>query len=151
MPDHIYALPEGYRFEAYELQRLLSVDRYGLKYFGYDHGEGRRVAIKEYLPESLAVRQQDAAVVPRSSTVKADFDAGLTRFLDGAQAQSRVNHPGMAKVHSWLQANGTGYIIMEYVGGGDAFRKAEEARQHPAEGGTGATRAGRPGRLGAAA
>ena len=117
MPDHIYALPEGYRFEAYELQRLLSVDRYGLKYFGYDHGEGRRVAIKEYLPESLAVRQQDGAVVPRSSAVKADFDAGLTRFLDGAQAQSRVNHPGMAKVHSWLQANGTGYIVMEYVVG----------------------------------
>lgn len=117
MPDHIYALPEGHRVEAYELQRLLSVDRYGLKYFGYDHNENRQVAIKEYLPDSLAVRQDDSAVVPRGSAAKADFDAGLTRFLDGARAQSRIDHPGMAKVHSWLQANGTGYIVMEYVEG----------------------------------
>ena len=117
MPDHIYALPQGHRVEAYELQRLLSVDRYGLKYFGYDHNENRQVAIKEYLPDSLAVRQDDSAVVPRGSAAKADFDAGLTRFLDGARAQSRIDHPGMAKVHSWLQANGTGYIVMEYVEG----------------------------------
>ena len=117
MPDHIYALPQGYRHEAYEFQRLLSVDRHCIKYLGYDHGEDRQVAIKEYLPDSLAVRQDDLAVVPRSSAGKADFDAGLTRFLDGARAQSRVDHPGMAKVHHWLRANGTGYIIMEYVEG----------------------------------
>ena len=117
MPEHIYALPEGYRHEAYEFQSLLSVDRYCVKYLGYDHGEGRQVAIKEYLPDSLAVRQDDFSVVPRSSAGKADFDAGLTRFLDGARAQSRVDHPGVAKVHHWLRANGTGYIIMEYVEG----------------------------------
>ena len=117
MPDHIYALPQGYRHEAYEIQRLLSVDRHCIKYMGYDHGEDRQVAIKEYLPDALAVRQEDFSVVPRSSAGKADFDAGLTRFLDGARAQSRVDHPGVAKVHHWLRANGTGYIIMEYVEG----------------------------------
>ena len=117
MADHLYALPSGYRLESHEFKEVLSVGHYGIKYIGFDHHHDKQVAIKEYLPDGLAVRRDDTSVLPRSTADKATFGFGLSRFLDEAQMQSRLNEPSLVKIHQVLRANGTGYVVMDYVEG----------------------------------
>ena len=116
MADHLHALPSGHLLEGYELQRVLSAGRYGLKYLALDRDKGQPVAIREYLPDGLALRQEQA-VAPRSSAARADFDLGLARFMDIARAQLRIRHPNMAGAQKWFKANGTAYMVMDYVEG----------------------------------
>ena len=116
MADHLHALPSGHLLEGYELQQVLSAGRYGLKYLALDRDKGQSVAIREYLPDGLALRQEQA-VEPRSSAAKADFDLGLARFMDIARAQLRIRHPNMAGAQKWFEANGTAYMVMDYVEG----------------------------------
>ncbi|MGD8841464.1 MAG: hypothetical protein PVI70_17790, partial [Gammaproteobacteria bacterium] len=60
MPDsYQQALPEGTRIENYELKGVLGVGGFGITYIAYDHNLQRDVAIKEYLPEGLAMRSSD--------------------------------------------------------------------------------------------
>ena len=118
MADHLYALPQGYRLESYEFRQVLSLGRFGIKYLATNHEDATSVAVKEYLPDGVAVRQPDGVeVVPKSSTEKANFDAGLARFLEAAQAQARIRHPNLVRTHRSLQANGTAYVVMDYVEG----------------------------------
>lgn len=117
MADHLYALPSGHHLEEYELQGVLSVDRYGIKYLAAPAGEAEQVAIKEYLPDGIALRQEGVKVTSRSSVAQADFAAGLAQFLDGARIQAHIDHPNLLKLHRWFEANGTGYIVMDYIEG----------------------------------
>lgn len=118
MADHLYALPQGYRLESYEFRQVLSLGRFGIKYIATNHEDATSVAIKEYLPDGVAVRQQDGVqVVAGSSTTKANFDAGLARFLEDAHAQAHIHHPNLVRTHRSLQANGTAYTVMDYLEG----------------------------------
>ena len=117
MADHLYALPNGFRLEEYEIKEVLSVGSYGIKYLGFDHRNEKRVAIKEYLPDRVASRQEDANVLPRSTADKTMFDVGQTRFLEEARVQARINEPNLVRIHKVLRANGTGYVVMDYVEG----------------------------------
>ena len=116
MADHLLALPSGHRLEEFEIRQVLSLGPYGIKYVGFDHEHNSQVAIKEYLPDGIAVRSEDT-VVPRSSADAQPFRLGLRRFLEEARIQSRLDQSNLAKVHRPFQANGTGYVVMEYVEG----------------------------------
>ena len=116
MANNYFALPDGYRLEEYEIQGVLGVGALGIKYVGFDHNLEKPVVVKEYLPDPLSARA-DTGVVPKSSAHKADFDAGLNRFLDEGEALTRIAHPNLVEVLRCLRANGTGYIIRDYVEG----------------------------------
>ena len=118
MADHLYALPSGHRLGDYEVQQVLSVGRYGIKYRATDptHPE-QPLAIKEYLPDGLAVRSPDGQVLPTSPGTRAAFATGLARFIDEARGQASVQHPNLIRVHRWFRANGTGYVVLDYAEG----------------------------------
>ena len=63
MTDYLHALPSGYRIEEYELVRVLGSCGFGITYLGYDHHLDKAVAIKEYLPNDLAVGGDDCDFV----------------------------------------------------------------------------------------
>ena len=117
MADHLHALAEGFRLDQYEFQGVLSSSEAGIKYFCLDHELGRRVAVMEYLPSTLATRQGGGAVVPQSSAAQRTFNELLEQFLEEADAAARFRHPSMVSVHGSLRANGTGYVLMDYVEG----------------------------------
>ena len=50
------ALPAGTRLGEFELRRVIGVGGFGIVYLAFDHGLEREVAIKEYMPSSLASR-----------------------------------------------------------------------------------------------
>ena len=116
--DHyIDALPPGYRIREYEVLRMLGRGGFGITYLAHDTLLDRDVAIKEYLPTDYAVRTEDHSVKPRSSEASDDYTWGLERFLDQARMLARLNHPSIVGVHAYVELNGTGYIVMEYIEG----------------------------------
>ena len=117
MADHLYALPSGHRLGDCEVQQVLSVSRYGIKYRATDPNLEQPLAIKEYLPDGLAVRSPDGQVLPTSSATRAAFATGLARFIDEARGQASVQHPNLIRVHRWFRANGTGYVVLDYAEG----------------------------------
>ena len=116
-PDHRLALPQGTRVQDFEFHRVLGHGGFGITYLGWNVALDIPVAIKEYLPADLAMREQDMSVLPKSSGDEADFHWGLDRFLDEARVMARFKHPNIVQVQHFFQAHGTAYIVMEYVEG----------------------------------
>ena len=127
--DHLNALPVGFRFEEHEIIRILGSGGFGITYLGYDHNLDKAVAIKEYLPNDLAVRQGGSTVLPKSSADKEDFEWGLERFLDEARTLAKFDHRNIIKVHRFFRAHETGYILMEYAEGKTLSELLKEKRK----------------------
>ena len=114
MPTHLNALPDGYKLHEYELVRVLGIGGFGITYLGYDHLD-KPVAIKEYLPNDLAIRKDNTEVLDKSITQPAassdddqsDFDWGLDRFLKEARVLARFDHRNLVKIYRFFEAHGT--------------------------------------------
>ena len=125
-PDHRLALPPGTRVQDFEFHRVLGHGGFGITYLGWNMALDIPVAIKEYLPADLAMREQDRSVLPKSAGDEADFHWGLDRFLDEARVMARFKHPNIVQVQHYFQAHGTACIVMEYVEGetlSDLFKR----------------------------
>jgi serine/threonine protein kinase len=75
-------LPAGTRLRNYELLSVLGHGGFGITYYAKDTTLGREVAVKEYLPTTLALRENGSTVVPRSTQFAEDFIWGRERFLE---------------------------------------------------------------------
>src|SRR5262249_7836643 len=76
-----------------------------------------RVAIKEYLPSDIAVRNPDQSVAPNSTQSGEDFMWGKRRFLDESRTIASFRHPNIVRVMRFFEAKGSAYMVMEYVEG----------------------------------
>ena len=114
---HEHALKTKYRLHEYEIVRVLGAGGFGITYLGYDLSLDKAVAIKEYLPDDLAVRKPDLSVIAKSSQAKADYAWGLNSFMQEARTLARFQHPNLVQVHRFFEAHGTAYIVMDYVEG----------------------------------
>ncbi|GEM_PF-1804275 len=116
--DNRNALPIGYRLENYQIQGVLGDGGFGITYLAKDTQLDALVALKEYLPNELAVRQtDDYTVQPKSQTDADDFAWGLERFVKEAQTLAQFKHPNIVRVLHFFQAHNTAYIVMEYEQG----------------------------------
>jgi serine/threonine protein kinase len=112
------ALAGGSRLESYEIQDILGVGGFGITYKGYDHDLHCHVAIKEYLPDGLALRADDGtSVTPRSDGDEPYYKQGLKRFLEEARILAKFKERSIVRVTRFLEANGTGYLLMDYEEG----------------------------------
>jgi serine/threonine protein kinase len=111
-------LPVGTRLRNCEILSILGHGGFGITYYARDVTLGREVAIKEYLPTSLAIRADGTMVVPRSTKVAEDFVWGRERFLEEARILASLEGaPAVVRVHDFLEANGTAYMIMGLIRG----------------------------------
>lgn len=115
--EHRAALRPGYSLLWYRVERVLGQGGFGITYLAQDTNLAQPVAIKEYLPLELAVREQDASVHPVSMDHGESFKWGLTRFLSEAQTLARFDHPNIVRVLSVFEANNTAYMVMRYEEG----------------------------------
>lgn len=87
MTDHennrtvLNALPVGYRFNEFEIKEVIGGGGFGIVYRAWDHQLERTIAIKEFMPSSLAVRNEDMTTVLRSERFSKAFSAGLNSFI----------------------------------------------------------------------
>ncbi len=87
-------------FPAHEVQCLLGRGGMGVVYKAYDQVLQKTVAIK-LLPQALAENSQL-----------------MSRFKREAHVMNALDHPGIVKVHSFVQTpDGHAYFIMDYVEG----------------------------------
>jgi serine/threonine protein kinase len=112
------ALKTGQTIGRYEIISILGQGGYGITYRARDTQLGREVAIKEYLPSALAVRQDGVTVLPRSTKMAEDFTWGRDRFVSEGQTLASLHGaPAIVHVFDFLEANGTAYIVMELLSG----------------------------------
>ncbi len=111
------ALPRGTVLRDYTIERVLGHGGFGIVYRARHNELGNRVAIKEYLPVELALRE-GASVHPRSAACRADYEDGLRRFLEEARALVGFHdHASIVSCRDFFRANGTAYLVMEYEEG----------------------------------
>lgn len=111
------ALPAGYRFSEFEIQHVIGGGGFGIVYRAFDHQLQRTIAIKEFMPVSLAVRDDDMKLVLRSERLSKTFQAGLSSFIQEARLLARFNHPNLLHVLRFWVQNDTAYIAMQFYGG----------------------------------
>jgi serine/threonine protein kinase len=115
--DNPSALPPGTRLGEFELLSLLGVGGFGIVYLAFDHALEREVAVKEYMPASLAGRTETMHVSLRSQSDAETFALGLKSFVNEAKMLARFDHPSLLKVHRFWEANGTAYMAMPVMRG----------------------------------
>ncbi|MDP3225947.1 MAG: serine/threonine-protein kinase, partial [Rubrivivax sp.] len=111
------ALPPGTRLGEFELLSLLGVGGFGIVYLAFDHALEREVAVKEYMPASLAGRTETMHVSLRSHSDAESFALGLRSFVNEAKLLARFDHPSLLKVFRFWEANGTAYMAMPVLRG----------------------------------
>ncbi|MDU3784939.1 MAG: serine/threonine protein kinase, partial [Serratia marcescens] len=89
------SLPSGYRFNEFEIQEAIGEGGFGIVYRAYDHQLERTIAIKEYMPTSLAKRNDDLSIGLRGERFGKTFQAGLNSFIQEARLLARFSHPGL--------------------------------------------------------
>ena len=114
----LVALAVGQMVGRYRVAAILGRGGFGITSRALDAELGREVALKEYLPAALAVRQDGTTVVPRSTTAAQDYAWGRERFVAEGRTLAALHRvPGIVLVHDFLEANGTAYLVMELLGG----------------------------------
>ena len=111
------ALAAQTMLHEYRLESVLGAGSFGVTYLGRDTHLDKPVAIKEYLPTDLAMRTADGSVVPLTTEAEHGYQWGLERYILEARTLARFSHPHIVRVNRYFEANGTGYMVMDYEGG----------------------------------
>jgi serine/threonine protein kinase len=112
------ALPRGTRLREYELADVVGEAGFSIVYRAWDTTLHRRVAVKEYLPASMATRSPGSATLTVSSERHRDiYDAGLKSFVAEARLLARFDHASLVKVYRFWEENGTAYMVMPFYEG----------------------------------
>jgi serine/threonine protein kinase len=110
------ALPAGFQLDRYRIERQLSLGGFSIVYLAYDT-DGTPVAIKEYLPNSLALRKTGEIEPQVPNDNLPAFRYGMKCFFEEGRALARLLHPNVVRVLNFFRANGTVYMVMQFERG----------------------------------
>jgi serine/threonine protein kinase len=110
------ALPSGFQIEEFSIDRQLSLGGFSIVYLAHDRA-GQEVAIKEYLPNSLALRGEGEVTPVIQTEHQGAFRYGMKCFFEEGKALASLSHPNVVRVVNFFRANDTVYMVMKYERG----------------------------------
>ena len=125
-------LPPGSTIGGYRVVRRLASGGFGVVYLALD-AEGKQVAIKEYLPASLATRapgELQPAVAPEKLSL---YRLGLKSFFEEGRSLAQISHASVVSVLNFFRENETVYMVMNYLEGATLQDFVVTARELKAE------------------
>lgn len=105
---------------GYIVGKPLSKGTFGITYLAYDVKNNRKAVVKEYMPNSLSARGEDGATVEYfDEQSRNEFEKGADKLLADADrvASLKGSTPVITDVYGSFKANGTAYVVNEYVQG----------------------------------
>lgn len=119
--NDIHQLPTGTVLkEQYLVGRVLGQGGFGITYLAWDLYLDTPVAIKEYYPKEVVMRECSVSNSVSICTTDGEtrFRNSRERFLREAKMLARFSQtPEIVQVRNFFLANNTAYIVMEYVEG----------------------------------
>ncbi len=118
----LYIKPRTILNQRYLIGNVIGHGGFGITYIGWDTTLERKVAIKEFLPTTLATRLSEMNggyiryTVRSTGNQEEAFKKGLEKFKQEARILAELTHENIVRVLDYFEAYNTGYIIMEYVG-----------------------------------
>ena len=109
-------LPCGTVVGGYRVIRKIAAGGFGVVYLAEDEQQ-RHVALKEYLPASLAERAEGdlAPYVPPEKQPL--YRLGLKSFFEEGRALAQISHPGVVSVLNFFREHETVYMVMNHLEG----------------------------------
>ena len=101
---------------GYRVVRKVAAGGFGVVYLAVDE-EGQQVAVKEYLPSSLATRvpgELRPQVQPEKLSL---YRLGLKSFFEEGRSLAQISHPSVVSVMNFFRENETVYMVMNYLEG----------------------------------
>jgi len=109
-------LPAGSMVGGYQIVKKLAAGGFGVVYLAQDSMQ-RSVAIKEYLPASLAERAV-GELTPRVKPEKLPlYRMGLKSFFEEGRSLAQISHPSVVSVLNFFREHETVYMVMNYLQG----------------------------------
>jgi serine/threonine protein kinase len=109
-------LPPDTVIGGYRVVRKLAAGGFGVVYLALDP-DGKQVALKEYLPSSLATRSP-GELLPQVPAEKLSlYRLGLKSFFEEGRALAQISHASVVSVLNFFRENETVYMVMNYLEG----------------------------------
>ena len=120
-------LPEGLEICGYRIVKKIAVGGFSIVYQACD-AHGHSVAIKEYLPSSLARRPEGEHKPYVAAEQMELYRIGLKYFFDEGRVLASIQHPNIVSVLNFFRANDTVYMVMAYEQGQTLHDYIEQQR-----------------------
>ena len=105
-------LPPDTVIGGYRIIRKLAAGGFGLVYLAVD-SDGQKVALKEYLPSSLASREAGELLPVVAPEKQSLYRLGLKSFFEEGRALAQISHPSVVSVLNFFRENETVYMTLQ--------------------------------------
>jgi TPR repeat protein/serine/threonine protein kinase len=128
---HGQELPNGSRLQEFVIETMIGFGGFGITYLALDTSLGRKVVIKEHLPDMFSFRDVASMTVrPRHSSGETleNYEWSMGSFTRESEMLAALEHPNIVRILRRFEANGTAYFVMPFVEG-QSFDKVIAERQ----------------------
>ncbi len=112
----------------YRINNAIGQGGFGITYEAEHVALKQLVAIKEYYPLGVVVRNPSSGKVAVRPHQKAGYDHALQRFVHEGQLLTKINHWNVIRVRDLFEEHDTAYLVMDFL---SAKTLREEMKKHP--------------------
>jgi serine/threonine protein kinase len=131
--DNLNPLAIGTRLQEFVVESVIGAGGFGIVYKANDTQLHRTVAIKEYMPSSMAARSEGSTISLRSASHAQDFEAGKSSFISEARMLAKFKHKALIEVFRFWEQNGTAYMVTPFYEGQTLKQRLREVAVLPNE------------------